>query len=129
MTEINKPRALLSLLKSYPSFQNISDEIIQWLIDKSDYICYEKGETYFKPGDSVDEMLIVIEGEYVLEFEQQGVRREVGGGVAGEITGLLPFSRLKEANGFGVVISATHTKSGRLNVRSRTGFLSTSLSR
>ncbi len=105
MTEIEKPKELLSQLKSYPPFQNIDDEVLQWLIDKSDYVCYDKGETYFKTGDSVDEMLIITEGEYVLELEQKGVYREIGGGGIGEITGVLPFSRLKKVKGNGVVVN------------------------
>ena len=78
---------------------------MQWVIDQSDYVAFEKGETLFKIGDSVTKMLIVTEGEYIIETEQQGVRREFDSIKKGDISGVLPFSRLKTAKGHGTALT------------------------
>lgn len=104
MKEINKPDELLSLLKTFEGFKGISEDIIQWVVDKSVYKCFEKGEVFFRPGDAVNDMIIVTEGEYVLELEQKGTRREIGKVEAGEVSGALPFSRLKEAKTYGLAV-------------------------
>lgn len=107
MQQIEKTADLLPLLQSFAPFKDIKAETIQWIIDRSDYVCYEKGERVFEVGDPVDNMLIVTEGEYILELEQKGVLREMGSVQGGELSGLLPFSRLKETKGIGTVLKQT----------------------
>ena len=107
MKQLEKNDDLLPLLKSFAPFTNIKEESIKWIIDRSEYYCYEPGEKVFEVGDPVDNMLIVTEGEYILEIEQKGVLREMGSVEGGEISGLLPFSRLKETKGIGTVLKQT----------------------
>lgn len=101
MTILTKTPDLLPFLKSLEPFSQINEDTLKWLIHQSELRAYDKGELLFKPDDPVNEMLIIVEGEYVIEFEQQGKRRNFGTITVGEISGLLPFSRLKTAKGFG----------------------------
>lgn len=77
---------------------------LQWLADHGVVKQIAKGEYLFSKGDPVDEMLVFLEGSLELTFVQNGKHRMMGNMTRGEITGLLPYSRIKEAAGYGKVI-------------------------
>lgn len=93
----SKPPALLATLQNFDVFEGIRSESLQWLIDHSEYICYEPGDYLFRPGEPVNEMQVIVEGQYVIERVQSGETQELGVWGEGYVTGVLPFSRMKEA--------------------------------
>lgn len=97
MKILPKTPELLSTLQSFDTFEGISPEALQWMIYRSDYKFYDTGENLFSPGMAVEHMQIIIQGRYVVQWEQKGETRELGVWEAGYITGVLPFSRMKEA--------------------------------
>ncbi|MCO6489044.1 MAG: cyclic nucleotide-binding domain-containing protein [Phaeodactylibacter sp.] len=109
MKTLPKTPELLSTLQSFDTFQGISPDALQWMIDQSDYKLYETGEKLFYPGQSVDHMQIILQGRYVVRWEQKGETRELGVWDAGYITGVLPFSRMKEARAIGQALEPTYT--------------------
>ncbi|MCB9298954.1 MAG: cyclic nucleotide-binding domain-containing protein [Lewinellaceae bacterium] len=109
MKTLPKTPELLSTLQSFDTFQDISPEALQWMIDQSDYKLYEAGEKLFYPGQSVDRMQVILQGRYVVRWEQKGETRELGVWEAGYITGVLPFSRMKEARAIGQALEPTYT--------------------
>ena len=76
-------------------FQGVPDHELEWLAENLSLTELAKGETYYRQGDSADVLQIVLEGALEL------VRREEGKEVAsflveeGEVSGLLPFSRME----------------------------------
>lgn len=97
MKQLPKDSAsLLSQLRDIETFRNLKDEALLWLIDKSDYLQYEEGEVMFRQGEKADYMLIFLEGEILVRLERGGKTREVGTFTTSTITGVLPFSRMKE---------------------------------
>lgn len=109
MTVYKKPDNLLSRLQEFEIFQPIDAAALKWLIEKSEYRHYEKGECIFEPGHKVDHMQIILEGKYMIELERGGQRRDVGVWGKGYIAGVLPFSRMKEYRAFGTVLEPTYT--------------------
>jgi len=99
-----KSPQLLEELQSFEVFQHIPSEALEWLIDKSEYRIYKAGELMFEPGSPVDYMQVILKGKYVIEMERNGELRELGTFEAGYVTGVLPFSRMKEARAYGKVI-------------------------
>lgn len=99
-----KPANLLAQLQAIETFNSIPDEALEWLIDRSEYLTFSKGEHIFEPGMPVDHMQIILEGEYFMEIDRSGQRRDLGVWGKNSITGVLPFSRMKEARAYGTVL-------------------------
>ncbi len=92
----------ISFIKEQPS------EVIDWLVSKGTYISATAGEVFFKKGDPVDRMLIILEGEVSFMIEAGGNFLKAGSAKTGDITGVLPYSRMKEAGGSSYVEIDTH---------------------
>jgi signal transduction histidine kinase len=81
-------------LLSVSAFADLPDDQVEWFLSQSQEMNLKAGETYARQGDPADAMFVILEGEL------QG-RAEFAGETfifttrAGEITGVLPFSRMK----------------------------------
>src|SRR6476660_9397454 len=96
-----------SELLKVPVFADLPDDQIDWFISQSEELHMKAGGTYIHQGDPADAMFVILEGQL------QG-RGEFGGETffftskAGDIVGVLPFSRMKH-----------YTVSGRALIDSR----------
>jgi signal transduction histidine kinase len=78
-----------------PVFADLPDDQIDWFLSQSQELHLKAGETYSRQGDPADAMFVLLEGQL------QG-RGEIGGETViftiaqGNVTGLLPFSRMKQ---------------------------------
>ena len=76
-------------------FADLPDDQIAWFISQSQELHLKAGESYSRQGDPADAMFVLLEGQL------QG-RGELGGETIifslkpGDVTGLLPFSRMKQ---------------------------------
>ena len=82
------------LLRQIPSFEGVPDDQIDWFLSQSKEQHLKVGDTYARQGDPAENMFVLLEGEF------QGRGELAGEAVVlplkgGEITGLLPFSRMK----------------------------------
>jgi signal transduction histidine kinase len=84
-----------SELLRVPVFADLPDDQIAWFISQSQEMRFKAGDTYAHQGDPADAMFVILEGQV------QG-RGEIGGETIiftiaqGSVTGLLPFSRMKQ---------------------------------
>jgi signal transduction histidine kinase len=78
-----------------PAFADLPDDQIAWFLGEAQELHLTTGETYVRQGDPADAMFVVLNGQ----LEAQG---ELGGQTAvisitgGNVTGVLPFSRMKQ---------------------------------
>jgi signal transduction histidine kinase len=76
-------------------FADLPDDQITWFLSQSQELHLKAGESYSRQGDPADAMFVVLEGQL------QG-RGEIGGETVvfdiaqGSVTGVLPFSRMKQ---------------------------------
>src|SRR5712664_687002 len=90
-----------------PAFADLPDDQLDWFLSQAQELHLKAGETYLRAGDPANAMFVILEGQ----FE---IRGEIGGETvafsidAGNVTGALPFSRMK-----------TFTVGGRALVDSR----------
>ncbi|MGA7293842.1 MAG: ATP-binding protein [Terriglobales bacterium] len=83
-----------SELLRVPAFTDLPDDQIAWFISQSQELFYKPGESYLRQGTPADSMFVVLEG-------QLEIHGELGGEIvafslaAGDVTGALPFSRMK----------------------------------
>lgn len=84
-------------LQNIEAFQNLDSNDMAWLASNSKVLSFEKDEFFFKPSDPADNLYIVLQGSFNVYFEREGRRNNVGELKVNDITGLLPYSRMKEA--------------------------------
>src|SRR3974377_2297893 len=82
-------------LRRVPIFADLADDQIAWFLSQSQELHLKAGETYVRQGETAAAMFVVLEGE----MEARG---ELGGDPLvvpikpGDVTGLLPYSRMKQ---------------------------------
>ncbi|HUE50946.1 MAG TPA: ATP-binding protein [Terriglobales bacterium] len=97
-----------SELVRVPAFAGLPDDQVEWFLGQSQEIHLSAGETYLRQGDPADAMIVVLEGQLQL-------RGELGGETIvisikpGDVTGVLPFSRMKQ-----VVVTGRAITDGRI---------------
>jgi len=107
MDIIDRKTDLLPVLQSFETFQKIETTALEWLIEKGHYKRYKKGEFLFYAGMKTEHMQVIIQGNYSIWLDQNGERLEMGEFGVGNITGVLPFSRMKTARGNGQATETT----------------------
>jgi signal transduction histidine kinase len=85
-----------SELLRVPAFAGLPDDQIAWFLSQSQDLHLQPGDSFLHQGDPADKMIVVLEGDH------QG-RGEIAGETimvrlkAGDVTGALPFSRMKQS--------------------------------
>jgi signal transduction histidine kinase len=97
-----------SELLRVPTFEGLPDDQLDWFISQSEEVVLKAGDLFLQQGTPAAWMFVILEG-------QMQMRGALGGDSVsvpiepGEITGLLPFSRMKVA-----VLSGRAVTDGRL---------------
>jgi signal transduction histidine kinase len=84
-----------SELLRVPAFADLPDDQLDWFLAHSQEAHLPAGETYVRAGDPAEWMFVLLEGQYQWRGEFGG-ETVVIPGKAGEVTGVLPFSRMKQ---------------------------------
>ncbi len=85
-----------------PAFADLPDDQLDWFLGNSQEFHVAAGDSFIRQGDPADWMVVILEGQ----FQWRG---DVGGDIVtypakvGDVTGILPFSRMKR---FGVTFRA-----------------------
>jgi len=83
------------LLRQVPAFVGLPGDQIDWFVSQSQELSLNAGDPYARRGDPADAMFVLLEGEFQWRGELAGDTfvRDIK---AGEVTGVLPFSRMKQ---------------------------------
>ena len=84
-----------SELLAVPTFADLPEDQLAWFISQSQEHRYKAGDTYSRQGDPADAMFIILEGQIELRGELSGEAIAIPL-KAGDVTGALPFSRMKQ---------------------------------
>jgi signal transduction histidine kinase len=85
-------------LKTNYIFQDLADEDLSWLAALMEDLHFPAGEVVYRRGEPVEYLTIILDGELQVEMpEEPGTPRFIGR--KGQVTGALPFSRLKNYPG------------------------------
>ena len=82
-------------LLKVPVFADLPDDQIEWFLGQAEELPLKADQVYFRQGDPADAMFVLLEGQFQ-------VRGELGGqpivlsAKAGDVGGVLPFSRMKQ---------------------------------
>jgi len=97
-----------SELLRIPVFADVPDDQLEWFLSQCQEEFLKPGDTYVEQGDPAENMFVVLEGEFQARGELNG--ETIAFAVkAGEVTGVLPFSRMKR-----IPITGRAVSNGRL---------------
>ncbi|MEM7654815.1 MAG: ATP-binding protein [Bacteroidota bacterium] len=99
-----KPADLVQRLTQFENFQDLPISAIDWLVERGEYYTLEPGEFVLCPEIKPEYTQFILKGNYLVYFNRNGQRREAGTFGQGYITGILPFSRMKETVAYGKVL-------------------------
>ncbi len=97
---------IVAALRKVSQLNGLEQAEYEWLANHGTEVFAESGAVVFREGDPATKMTILLQGEIY-------VRREHGGpaalfiGRSGQITGLLPYSRMKAYGGLGYTSAPT----------------------
>ncbi|MGA9475730.1 MAG: ATP-binding protein [Terriglobales bacterium] len=84
-----------SELRRVPVFADLPDDQLTWFISQSREMVLKAGDVYTRPGDPADAMFVILEGNLQVRGELNG-ETFVFDLEPGDVTGVLPFSRMKQ---------------------------------
>jgi signal transduction histidine kinase len=91
-------------LLRFPAFADLPEDQIAWFLSQSREVTLKAGEIYAKQGDPPDTMFVLLQGEFEWRGEFAGEIIAFSGKV-GDVTGALPFSRMKQYSVTGRALS------------------------
>jgi CRP-like cAMP-binding protein len=90
---------LRQALRSIPLLADLAEADIGWLAEHAEELHLADGEVISREGEPADRMTILLAGELTGRREKGGDSSRIFVARAGEITGLLPFSRMRQWGG------------------------------
>jgi signal transduction histidine kinase len=78
-----------------PAFADLPEHQLDWFISRAEELNLKAGSTPFRQGDPADAMFVILEGQIQARGEIGG-ETVVFGAKAGDVTGVLPFSRMTQ---------------------------------
>jgi len=100
-------QSLVDTLSTVPELKSVPREHLEWLAHKGDIMEWKDGDRAFAPGEPIEHLRIILKGQVKVFFEQGGGLRFFDAIDELEITGLLPYSRMKGAAAHGIVSGDT----------------------
>ncbi|HEY1807626.1 MAG TPA: ATP-binding protein [Acidobacteriaceae bacterium] len=94
---------IIEALRRVSALHGLSDTEFEWLATHCEEVSYSSGAQIFRDGDVATKLWFLLRGELHFRRQQGGAGLFIGR--AGQITGLLPFSRMKTFGGYGFAAS------------------------
>jgi signal transduction histidine kinase len=95
-------------LRGMKIFADLPEDQLQWLIGRSEEVWAESGDVMFREGEPADHMYVFFEGELQGRIERPGGDLRIYLAGPGDVTGVLPFSRLRQFSGTGRAVGKVH---------------------
>ena len=96
---------MLDALRALRQLEGLTDQELLWVVAHSEEFSAPAGTRLFSDGDPATHMTILLAGEIQVRREY-GTHGNLSIGRSGQLTGLLPFSRMKSHGGTGFVSEA-----------------------
>ncbi|MFY9948843.1 MAG: ATP-binding protein [Candidatus Sulfotelmatobacter sp.] len=97
----------ISELRHVPVFVDLPDDQLTWFISQAQELVLKAGDVYSRQGDPADAMFVILEGQLQGRGELNG-ETFVFDLEPGDVTGVLPFSRMKQFTVGGRAVTDSH---------------------
>jgi signal transduction histidine kinase len=94
-------------LQSFPQFSSVPEEDLLWLVQNSKVCTYMADELMIEPGSEINKMYMILDGAVRVRLPQGNSFANIGDFETGDITGVLPFSRMQSTVAHLVVVEDT----------------------
>lgn len=101
-------------LRHVTIFENLEEDELSWLASHIEEVAVKDGEQFSKAGDKADWMFVLLEGRLQFRFARESSSLGVFNVMQGEVSGMLPNSRMKEFTADSFALG--DTRIGRLHV-------------
>jgi signal transduction histidine kinase len=95
--------ATLEELKNVYAMEGVPDDLLQWILDRSEVLEFEDGDVVFKTGDQAELLVFILEGKFSFYMDVNGTLVYYltfeNDKPSGGISGLIPHSRMKTSPG------------------------------
>ena len=92
--QLPMPADIVDVLAGFEIYAGIDRAALEWLVERSTYHLWPRGEDLYRIGSPVDSMDTIVRGRYRVLLPRNGRVREMGEFGTGYVTGVLPFSRM-----------------------------------
>ena len=103
MTDTTVDASLVDRLAAHKTLGGVPREELEWLAAHGRMKSYDVGQLIAPPGEPVMEMVIILEGHATIYIDRGSGRRKFMEWRGGDVTGLLPYSRMQRAPGSSVI--------------------------
>jgi signal transduction histidine kinase len=97
-------QSTINELRKVIALSDLPEEHLQWLAERVESTEYEDGEVAVRKGDPVDSMMFLAEGSFAFYMDVGGQQvfyhNFQNDSTTGGVSGLLPYSRMKESPGY-----------------------------
>ncbi len=107
VTEPSSRETLVAALRQMDSLSKLSEKGLEWLAGHGIEVRVPPGHMIFRQGEPAQAMAILLDGEIQVQRRVGGMQHNVFVGRSQQITGLLPYSRMKEHGGDGIATQET----------------------
>jgi signal transduction histidine kinase len=101
------PAELLAELRKIAIFEDLPADDLAWFLAQCEEHRYAAGEIIIHEGDTPEFMIVMLEGEMRARSERGGAHSPVFVIKSGDVTGMLPFSRIKVLTVTGRAVAPT----------------------
>lgn len=99
--------ALVQRLRDHATIGNAPVWELEWLAGHGKLLSLEKDDVIARPGERIDHLYVVLSGLVAHHLERPYGLRKVMEWHGGDVTGLLPYSRMSTADGTTAAVEAT----------------------
>jgi signal transduction histidine kinase len=90
---VERINGLINDLRKIEAFSDLPDDQLAWLAERFEEIRIAPGEIFARQGEPADHLIVILEGE--VHMQRGGAPdAPIFHGFAGQVTGVLPYSRL-----------------------------------
>jgi len=86
--------SLVDEIKKVPALSDLSQDFLEWFLSHCKEASFSPGEVVFKEGSPAEFMVIFLDGRVYSRREAEGANSPIFIAKKGDVTGLLPFSRM-----------------------------------
>lgn len=98
---------IVDRIAAFPVLAEVPREQIEWVVERGELQEFAAGELFFKKGDPIDKLMMILQGLTAFRMVQNGQYKYLGQLKAGDISGALPYSRAQSASGEGIAEEKT----------------------
>ncbi|MAL18461.1 MAG: hypothetical protein CL670_03305 [Balneola sp.] len=98
---------ILKGIQTFPQFSGVPEGELRAYINLSEVCTYQPDEVIIKPGDEINRMYLVLDGNIKLQIKRGEQFTVIDNFEGGDLTGKLPFSRLQSSIAYVTVMEET----------------------